>query len=311
MLGIVLEAPLRRYPGAELADDGRWVVFAGPAEVVLPAGVERSDGGWLDDAIGLRSSVGDGFEHFRLLAVLPADRLAAHLLEHVRSHGVSPLCVHGLPPWHDRPPREQQPGAPAWSSCTLPRVPGSQRGGLRVAHAVAVARVLDDLLDAAVQVRRRQAIRRRLVHSITEAPYAFPAAAKLARGELDRDGRLSPWRSRQLISLSAEGFLRCGGARLGMSWIARRRPEPVAKVETAWAMYGVELARRIALDDAPTPTYTCSACAAPVRLPRPPRPGDRVYCQQRECQRERWRRNKTRQRHEKPAAASGREGNGA
>ncbi len=123
--------------------------------------------------------------------------------------------------------------------------------------------------------------------------------AEVFRAEFDRDGKLSAARQRQLVSLGVESFLRQTATSGGVSWIAHRRPELVMKCQEVWGVYGLETVRRLSVDDERPETYRCDVCGTPVLPARRPRDGDLTYCQIRECQRARWRRNKARQRNER------------
>ena len=85
----------------------------------------------------------------------------------------------------------------------------------------------------------------------------------------------------------------------GVSWIAHHRPELVMKCQEVWGVYALETVRRLSLDDERPETYRCEVCGTPVLLARRPKDGDLTYCRTPECQRERWRRNKARQRNER------------
>lgn len=302
MIRTSIEWPLWRYPSARLADEGRWVAFTGEPDYVRPAGVLRSDHDFDARAVSLRSSVGDAFDDFRLLAVLPEQQQPGHLLDHVRRFGLGALCQHGRPKWHSAPARANR------RSCPYPAVPGvkDKSTGLRVDQAAALAGYFDAVLDAAWRCRRRQRLPAPLVRGLTEwPPLTF---GDTARGEVERDGTLTAARGRQLVAATVEAFLRQAATRAGVSWVGHRRPEPTWKVEDSWGLYGVEMMHRLALDDEPAPTYTCAACGSALRLPRRPRADDLSYCRTPECQRVRWRRNKARQRHERPQADTGRAG---
>lgn len=287
MTRTTLEVPIWRYPGAELADEGRWVAFTGEPEAVLPAGLTASDAGGELAPRHLRSTVGDSFDSFRLLASLDDADHPAHLRDYVRNFGASPLCVHGLPALH-----LSKPGG-----CAVPEVPGvaAPVTGLSVAHAAALARVVDALLDASVRTRRRQPLPRHIVQTLGEGPFVPAIFASVVDAEL-QGGRLSVARQRRLVSVAAEGFLTQTKTTSGVSWVGYRRPELVMKAAEVWGVYALEVIRRLTLDDSRPPAYECSVCSGPVRLSRRPRDGDGIYCDTPECQRERWRRNKSKQR---------------
>jgi len=298
MIRTTMEWPLTRYPEAQLADAARVVAFTGEAVSVLPAGLETSDRDWEPKPVRLRSSVSDSFDHFRVLVSLDEAAQPAHLLDHVKRFGAGVLCRdHDLPMWHTYPERtEAKPSEVA--SCRYPGVPGFDGcTGLRVEAAVRVAQFLDALLDASVRIRRRQPLSRNLVHGITEMP--FVPISNVFRAEFDRDGKLSAARQRQLVSLGAESFLRQTLTSEGVSWIAHRRPELVMKCQEVWGVYGLETVRRLSLDDERPGTYRCEVCDTPVLLARRSKDGELTYCRTPEGQRERWRRNKARQRNER------------
>ncbi|MDP9429576.1 MAG: hypothetical protein M3Q47_12150 [Actinomycetota bacterium] len=306
-----MEWAIWRHPQARLVEEGRWVAFIGAGEQVLPAGLQPSDHDWAETPTRLRSSVSDAFEHFRLLASLDATEHPAHLLDHVRRFGVSVLCRdHGLPMWHHTPERSRPENAetsltgevPKGASCYSPGVPGMGTTGLLVEHAVAIARFFDAVLDASIRIRRRQQVSWHLVDTITAMPGVPISKTFLA--EWNRDEGLGlPARRRQLVSLAAEGFLKQTGTRFGVSWVGRRRPELVMKAEDVWGVYALEMVRRLSLDDEQPATYRCAVCGRPVMLVRRPRDGDLTYCRTPECQRERQRRNKARQRNERNGGA--------
>ncbi len=294
MTRTTLEVPIWRYPAAELADEGRWVAFTGEPEAVFPAGLTASDDGAEPAVIRLRSTAGDSFNNFRLLASLDAAKGPVHLRDHVRNFGATELCTHGLPALHLSDP----------GGCPAPEVPGvaAPTTGLSVAHAAAIARFMDGLLDASVRTRRRRPLPRHIVHSLGEGPFVPLNFANVVDAEV-QGGRLSIARQRQLVSMAAENFLTQTKTSAGVSWVGYRQPELVMKAAEVWGVYALEVIRRLTLDDSRPPIYECSVCSGPVRLSRRPRDGDGIYCDTPECQRERWRRNKSKQRQQRTEGA--------
>lgn len=296
-----MEWAVWRYPSAELSADGAWVLFSGEAESVLPSDVLEDDGDFEPRPRRLRHSVGDAFDHFRALAVLNEGR-ADHLSEHVRRFGLSVLCRdHGLPMWHRVPGRtsfEDGRGPGRGGSC-LAGGPSknSSIAGVRVEDAVRLATFFETVLDLAYTIRRGRVIAPWHVEGVSVPGYPErDIVQRLALEEIRRDGKPLPGRSRDLVSRASERFLSQCGVQAGVSWLERRRPELVMKVQDSWGMYTLELVRRLSTDGERRSIFQCVNCGTPVQLPRRPRDGDLVYCTAADCRREKERQRKAAQR---------------
>jgi hypothetical protein len=303
---VLLADAVYRHPGAVAVEsqNGWAVQLAGRAERVVPAGVQLD----LDatPAPTLHVSISAGFQDLRLTATQPSPEVAArHLAKHFREYPAIQLCAHGLPVWHqDRPELGDVPGIRRHDN-------GIRNGscatgdGLRGAPALPIEHVInfinfvDALLEGFTAVRQRRAIPGRTLTDLLDWPLLDPGYRSLVRQEKQRPKGLRTVRARQLLTSSVDGLLRSTGTSTRMWWVKHKRPELVLASETSTGLHIAALTRAIGVDREQI-DHLCAICGQPVTPARNPHPGQATYCRTAECQKERVRRNKARQRASTP-----------
>lgn len=272
--------PVWLFPGAEPVEvDGEWAVERGTIAIAaLPRGVVAGPD-LPQPAKRLRSGAGDAVDHLVRLLDLDGEEGAGHLAEHLRRFGDPGFCIHGRAMWHR--------GRPSGSSClaSQPTVENAQQfahqlNGLQRAFAKAWARSSLPQQDV------------RILADLLEPDQARTVLAELGQG-------LRSSRLRQTIDLAATAALEDAHVSLGFAWPDRGKsgtgPSLTLQSPSPASMYLLDLISRAGRGTHAV-VYACSVCEQQVELVRAPRESDAVYCRRPECQRERHRRNKARQR---------------
>lgn len=274
-----------RFPEAraERTDSG-WVVELGKIhEAVLPLGVDAAPG--YARAGRLDVSLHDIHEQLRDVAVVLDDGKAALALAiHCRQYPAPLLCLeHGWPAGHQ-------------GECTDKNLPNDGPWLLKVEHVVAMVTGLDGVSSLAFHLRtQRKPPSRALVENALAWPILDPEFVRIMRLELGRDGEWSIMRARQIVTLTMTRALRLSNLELLLEWLPNDRPSLALEAPTAMGAYVIDFVRHVGARTGEDRSVTCVVCGQPYTPRSAPRPGA-AYCTALECQRERRRINKARQR---------------
>lgn len=287
-----------RYPEAFAVNtDSGWAVeMGGVAEGVLPFGVDVAR-----DADGrpfgnrperLDVTLYDIHERLRHVAVCQDGEQAARVLEqHCRLYPTPKLCAtHGLPYGH----------------LPCPDFGDGKPTQLKVEHAIAMVTGLDGVCALAYYLaNQRRPARRALVENALAWPILDDSLTATIRAEMDRDGALSIASARHLVTRTMTDAMSLSGLQLVFEWLPSQRPAMALRAGTDTAAYVGDFVRHIGASTERDRSVTCAVCGQPYMPRRTPQPGA-AYCTASECQRERRRVNKARQR----ARDNAREGQG-
>jgi len=279
-----------RFPEAfAVRTDSGWVVeMGGVVEGVIPLGVDLAMdvGGqpFGNKPERLDVTLYNIHERLRDVASLGAGEEAAHrLAQHCRLYPTPNLCrTHGLPYGHLPCPDYENPdGKPIQ---------------LKVGHVVAMVSGLDGVRDLAYDLAtQRRPARRALVENALVWPILGDSMAATVRAEMERDGELRIGRARQLVTSTMTEAMSLSGLQLVFEWLPSERPAMTLRAGTGTAAYVADFVRHIGASTYADRSVMCAVCGQPYTPRRAPRP-DAAYCTEIECQRERRRINKARQR---------------
>jgi hypothetical protein len=226
-------------------------------------------------------------EDLRYQMTLPDPQAAEGLARHVQMYAGAELCAsHGLPIFHDN---------------SIPSCPNAGRvstghAGFKVADMRRLVNFLDGLRDATDRLtRQRRGLTLRIIEDIVG--YAlFPEwfAAQI-HAELARDGHLSGARSRQVVTMGFDLAMIASGLHLRARWPRHRRPQLMLVAASTVAAYVADTLAHVG-GDSTDRSYVCASCGLPFTPKRTLREGEGRYCSRVECQRERERVKKARQR---------------
>jgi hypothetical protein len=276
-----------RYGSAEAVQrDGEWwVALAGEAELVLPKGVVR-DADFGAQPARIRSTIGETFDDLRNAVTMPdAEQSAEAVARHVGRYFAPELCGrHGLPYWHRATGGQCTPGG-IGPTVAFP-----------VAHVRRLVEFLDGIRDAVEQVtHRRQPLTRRQAGDLL-GYLPLQSIEGIVRGELQRDGRVSLTRGRQVVRIALDSVVRSSGLHLSTRWPAQRQPQLAVVAHSSSALFAADLVMSLGQAGG---AVECSVCGNLFTPRRQPRSGDSLYCQRPECQRRRLAVNQARYRQRK------------
>ena len=278
-MDVEAEIPPQRFAAARAVEiEGSWFVrLAGDGETVLPRGMLAPLGEPMPTR--LEAPTHSIVEHLLGLAHADTEAEAAEILaEHARLFCVPDLCQHGRPIWHSG--RQQTHSCPRFDPPDL----------------VPVGPVVDFAVGYVALQRGFHAARLRRPPSKKVLRDLGPLLLSdlLLNAEFAED-RFQQAAFIGVLEAATTALLRDSGVEPSLRWSVGRGPGPVLSTRSTVGVYAVDLMTMVGRDE-PPPEYECNVCHAPAPRKRPPRSGEGTYCTNPECQRERVRLNKARQR---------------
>lgn len=275
---------LWRFPEAKaMQTESGWVVEMGEAhEAVLPLGVDLAPGSFIKSE-RLDVSLHDIHERLREVALYDGEEAARRLERHCRLYPPPLLCVvHGLASGHS-------------VDCSDMSIPGDPQLRLKVDHIIALVTGLDGVRALAYYLAtQRKPARRALVENALAWPILAESFGPGVRRTLRADGVLGIELAREVVTRTITAALQvCTSLR--SEWLPNEQPSLAFKADTALGAYVVDFVQHVGADSNVDRSVTCVVCGLPYRPRRAPQPGA-AYCAELECQRERRRINKARQR---------------